>query len=144
LMMNGEKLQLTADQKDQIHALKMKIKKDMIMKEAQADVLQLDIMEMLMKEDPQLNAVNTVIDKKYDIKKQKAKDLAESYIDLCNVLTKEQKTMAKDLWMQSMMMKMKKMMGDDDSGKCPMCMKKMCPMMGEMKGGMMGMEKKAE
>jgi hypothetical protein len=122
LMTNAEELGIDAAQKQKIHDIKIKAKKGLIMKEAEIEVLALDIMEMLGKEDTDLAAINKLIDKKYDIKKQKAKDLVAACVELKGVLSKDQQKKAKEMWQKQMMDKMK--MG-------------MCPMGGEKKEMMM-------
>lgn len=120
LLANAEELGLTQAQKDKVDAVKLKVKKSLTMKEAEIDVLAMDIMDMLKKDAVDLSAVNKIIDKKYDLKNQKAKELVAGYVELRGVLTKDQLAKAKEIWGKDMKGKMGCMMGDKDCG-CPMC-----------------------
>lgn len=98
LMKNEEELGLSEDQIKKIHDLKMNTKKDMIRRDAEIDILALDIKSALHDDTIDTQAVNALVDKKYDLKKEKTKALVAAYAALKDVLTKEQKDKMKDLW----------------------------------------------
>ena len=122
ILMRSEEIKLTAEQKDKISSLKHKIMRSMTLKEAEVEVLAMDIMEALKADKVDMSAVNKLIDQKYDLKRQQAKEIAGACNDLRAILTKDQQDKVKDMWYKRMMKKMK--MGEDMECKCPM-MKKM-------------------
>ncbi len=137
-LMHSEDLGLTDDQKEKIQTLKMKVKKSMIMKEAEIDVAAIDIMDMLKADQTDMSAVNKLIDKKYGVKTQKAKELAVAYVEAKGILSKDQMKKAKDILGKDRMAGMGGCCGMECWEKCPMCAK-----MGgkcEMKGIGKGME----
>jgi len=134
ILWNAEELGLSENQIDKIESLKYDTKKDLLMKEAEIDVIALDIKRELRKDSPDTSAINKLLDKKYDLKKEKTKKLVSSYVDLKSMLTDSQMKELKSKWK----MKMKKMTpcgmmgyGEDDEGHGYM-MKK-----GKMRGHMM-------
>lgn len=126
IYMNSDELGITEAQMQEVTALKLKVKKGLLMKEAEIDGLVLDLMDALSKDEVDMKAVNGLLDKKYEAKKQKAKELAQAYADLRMTLTKDQRKKLKDAWHKSMSIKMKKIMEDEcDDGyaRCPVMMK---------------------
>lgn len=97
ILENASAIGLTDDQKTKIKAQKYAVKKSMIKKEADIELLALDIKEELWKDDINLNNLNALIDKKYAAKAEKAKELAGAYVNLKNILTKEQQKKLKDM-----------------------------------------------
>jgi Spy/CpxP family protein refolding chaperone len=87
LIANDDELGLTEDQLKKIKDLKHKTKKDMIMKDAEIDVVAVDAKALLWDDPIDIVAVNKLIDSKYDLKKAKAKAFVAALADL----TKEQK-----------------------------------------------------
>ena len=100
-MKNEDKLELTDIQIGQIKALKLKTKKDVIKKDADIEILGLDVSNELWKEDIDTAAVAKIIDEKYSIKAEKAKALVSAYAELKNILTSEQKEKMKSFWKES-------------------------------------------
>ena len=98
LMKNQEELGLSSEQIAKIHDLKMNTKKDMIRRNAEIEVLALDIKSALHAEKIDTKAVNGLIDKKYELKKEKTKALVGAYASLKEIPTKEQKETMKALW----------------------------------------------
>jgi len=101
LMKNQEELGLSDEQMTKIHDLKMNTKKDLIRRDAEIEILALDIKSALHEETIDTKAVNALIDKKYDLKKEKTKMLVGAYAALKETLTKEQKEKMKGLWKNS-------------------------------------------
>ena len=97
LIKNQEELGLTDEQVKKIKDLKIATKKDVIKKKADIEILGLDIKAALWEDTVDLNAINDLIDKKYDLKKEKTKSLVAAYVELKGVLTEEQKAKLKDL-----------------------------------------------
>ena len=90
-------LGLSDEQQDKIMTLKLNTKKAGIKYDADVETLALDIKSELMKDSIDLKTVNSLIDKKYAVKAQKAKDLVAACADLQNILTKEQKDKLKTM-----------------------------------------------
>ncbi len=98
LMKNQEEIGLSDDQIAKIKDIKLNNKKDLIRRDAEIEILALDIKSALYAETIDTKAVNALIDKKYDLKKEKTKALVGAYAALKEILTKEQKEKMKDLW----------------------------------------------
>ena len=98
LLKNQEELGLTDEQVEKIKDLKHKSKKELIKKEAEIDVLAVDIKAELYKDTVDRDALDALIDSKYELKKSKAKYLVETYAGLKGILTEEQKEKLKTLW----------------------------------------------
>ena len=97
LIKNQEELGLTDEQIKKVKDLKIATKKDVIKKKADIEILGLDIKAALWEDTVDLNALNALIDTKYELKKEKTKSLVAAYVELKGVLTEEQKTRLKDL-----------------------------------------------
>ncbi|NQV03860.1 MAG: hypothetical protein HQ532_00015, partial [Candidatus Omnitrophica bacterium] len=59
-------------------------------KKAEIDLIAIDIKAALWEDTIDLGSVNTLIDRKYELKKQKTKALVAAYAALKGMLTKEQ------------------------------------------------------
>jgi len=97
-MSNQEEIGLSDDQIAKIKELKMDVKKDMIKRNADIEILAIDIKSALYAETIDVNAVNALIDKKYELKKEKTKALVAAYAAIKEILTKEQKDKIKSLY----------------------------------------------
>ena len=85
-----EEIGVTDDQMDQIRDLKTALKKDTIKKQAEIDILKIDIRSLMHKEQVNVEAVYKLIDQKYEVKKAKAKKAVESLAQLKKIITKDQ------------------------------------------------------
>ena len=94
-----EELGLSEQQLQTIRGLKANVKKTVIENEAKADIVKVDIYSGLHERTIDVNALNELIDQKYEAKKAKAKALVQGYAELKNVLSEEQYKTMKDLWM---------------------------------------------
>lgn len=97
IVKNQEELGLSDEEVNKIKDLKVAMKKDMIRKKAEIDVLALDIKAGLWGDEIDVTALNSLIDKKYELKKEKAKSLIAAYASLKNMLTEEQRKTLKGL-----------------------------------------------
>lgn len=97
ILKNTEELGLSDKQVEKIKDLKVKTKKALIGKKAELDVLALDIKGELWKDTIDTGAVNKLIDKKYELKKEKARSLVSAYAALKGILTEKQKEKMKEL-----------------------------------------------
>ena len=90
VLAKAAELGLSDDQVSKIKALEVTLKKSIIKEDADIKLLCLDIREVIEKDTIDTNAVNTLIDKKYAIKADKAKEAVQAYANLKKVLTKDQ------------------------------------------------------
>ena len=101
MLMNEEELDLSDKQVDTIKDIKMATKREMVKKKAEIGLVKLDIKEKLYEDKVDPAAIDPLIDKKYDLKKAKAKYLVGQYAELKDVLTEKQKDQMKSLWRAS-------------------------------------------
>ena len=90
ILENQEELEISDEQAKKIKDLKIKAKKDMIKIKAEIDLIAIDIKQETWKDAIDTEAVNALIDKKYDLKKEKAKSSVVAYAELKSILTEEQ------------------------------------------------------
>ncbi len=98
-----EDLKLSDEQAAKIKQLKMETKKGLIRKKAELDILLIDVKAELHKDTIDTAVVNKLIDQKYDLKKEMAKDAVGACVTLKGILTQEQVSKMKDLKKQCMM-----------------------------------------
>jgi len=98
LLKHDEEIGLTGEQKTKVESLKMEVEKNLIRKDAEIEILGLDIKSALKADDANLEAINALVDQKYELKKQKTKDLVAAYLQLKSLLTDEQKEKKKALY----------------------------------------------
>lgn len=118
IMGNEEELSLSEDQVDKIKNLGIATKKGMIRAKAEIDVLGLDIKSELWKATIDTAAIDKLIEKKYDLKKAKAKASVKAYAALKGMLTAEQKEKMKDLFKELKKKMMHGPMKADKKGSC--------------------------
>lgn len=93
----ASELGLSDDQVEKVKALKYSAKKNLIKKDADIETLALDIKEALGKDEVDLNAVNSLIDKKYAVKAERTKDLVKACVNVKKILTNDQQKKLKDM-----------------------------------------------
>lgn len=93
----ASELGLSDDQVEKVKALKYSAKKNLIKKDADIETLALDIKEALGKDEVDLNAVSSLIDKKYAVKAERTKDLVKACVNVKKILTNDQQKKLKDL-----------------------------------------------
>ena len=98
IIRNGDELGLSDDQKAKIKALKLSAKKHLISKKADIEIIGLDIKALMWEDTINTEEINKLIDKKYELKKEKAKALIGAYAALKGTLTKEQMEKLKELY----------------------------------------------
>ncbi|MCA9395377.1 MAG: Spy/CpxP family protein refolding chaperone [Candidatus Omnitrophica bacterium] len=98
LLKHQDELGLSEDQVKQIKKLKLSTKKAVIAKEAEIDIVTVDLHAVLWEESPDAAAVRSLVSKKYDLKKEKALTVTDAFLQLKTVLTAEQKEKAKAVW----------------------------------------------
>ena len=88
---NKEKLSLTTEQETKIKDLCTKTRKDFIQLKATAETAEVDIKTKLMEDNLDTKVLNSLIDIKFELKKQMVKSLINSHVTLLSLLTPEQK-----------------------------------------------------
>ncbi|MBU4304948.1 MAG: Spy/CpxP family protein refolding chaperone [Candidatus Omnitrophica bacterium] len=97
ILMCEDILNLTAEQKDALKDLQYKMKREKISRKADIDLVALDIMNAMQKEVIDTKAINKLIDRKYDYKKEIMKSKVEAYAKIQGILTPEQKAVLNDM-----------------------------------------------
>jgi Spy/CpxP family protein refolding chaperone len=93
-----DELGLNEAQIKQIRDLKIAAKKDVIMKKAAIEVIEVDLQAAIKEETFDIGKFKELLDKKFELKKQKMQNLAEAYGQLKTVLTESQKNKAAEIW----------------------------------------------
>jgi Spy/CpxP family protein refolding chaperone len=88
---NQEELGLTDEQYEKIKTLKTETKKDLIRREAEIDIIGIDIKCKLQEDTIDTKSINKLIDQKYELKKAKSKALVSALATFKNILTEDQK-----------------------------------------------------
>ena len=92
-----EELGITEEQMDKIKDVKIALKKDLIRKKADIDLVKVDIKVLMYDDDLDVKAMKALIGKKYDIKKAKAIRIVDACASLRGFLTDKQKAEMKKL-----------------------------------------------
>jgi hypothetical protein len=92
---NREELGLTEENARKIKELKIKTKKDLIRDKADIEILAVDIFAKLWEPKVDIEGINKLIDRKYDLKAESAKRFIQAFVTLKGSLTKEQMKKAK-------------------------------------------------
>ncbi|MEW6535335.1 MAG: Spy/CpxP family protein refolding chaperone [Candidatus Auribacterota bacterium] len=95
---NQDELGISDEQIAQIKKLKYDTKKAIISAEADIEIAAMDIKAALYEDAVDIPSVMALVDKKYEVKKEKSKTIISAYIGLKNMLTPEQKDKMKELW----------------------------------------------
>ncbi|MFC1570747.1 hypothetical protein ACFL4E_03080 [Candidatus Omnitrophota bacterium] len=90
ILEHNKELGLTAKQVKEVKALKVKVKKDLIKQDADIKTLKVEINTLMWEAPMSLDETNMLVDKKYELKKKKAKYIVSAYDKLNKILTKEQ------------------------------------------------------
>ena len=98
ILENEEDLGLSDEQIGKIKDLKLETRKDLIKKDAEIETLALDIKAKLSEDVIDTKSAGELIDRKYELKKEKAKAIVEAIASLKNTLTEEQRKKLKGLW----------------------------------------------
>jgi len=98
ILSNKAELGLTDEQAAKVKDLSSKVKKDLIRKDAEIDIGAIDLKEEKWKDPVDIEAVNKLIDKKYELKKDKAKYQVAAYAELQGLLTADQKIKVKEIY----------------------------------------------
>lgn len=97
LLMNADDLGLSLEQKEVIKNQKYELKKDKIKMQADIKILSVDISKELWTDDVDVEAVNDLIDRKYQVKAQWQKDLVAVRAAMNAALTDDQRSELRSL-----------------------------------------------
>jgi Spy/CpxP family protein refolding chaperone len=97
LVMHQEELGLSDEQVEKIKALKYETKKQVIAQDAEIELAELDVKKAMWQDAIAVETVNPLVDRKFELKKEKAKMLIAAYADLQSILTAEQQKELKAL-----------------------------------------------
>jgi len=95
---NADEIGLSDDQVMNVKEIKVAAKKEMIRKDADIELLKIDIKSKLYSDNINLDEINKLIDQKYKLKNEKAKYLVAKYAELKGMLTDEQMEKAIEIW----------------------------------------------
>ena len=98
ILKNQGELDLSDKQIEEIRALKLETKKELIMRKAEIETIKVDIKANLYQDAIDTEVTNKLVDEKYELKKEKAKSLVKAFAALKNTLTEGQKKELKNLW----------------------------------------------
>lgn len=110
IVMNHDELGLTKEVVKEIKKLKVATKKSLIKQKAEIDLIAVDIKSSLYEDKIDVAATTVLVDKKYELKKAKAKSIVQAFADLKGKLSDEQMKKLKGLYAKT--------------GLCPKCKKK--------------------
>lgn len=94
---NKTELGLSEKQYKDIKALKIATKKELIMTNAEIEVIALDIKALMWEEPMDVKAIDKLIDKKYELKKEKAKTLVRAFAGIQETLSDKQKEKCEEM-----------------------------------------------
>ncbi len=97
VMANQDKLNLLDDQVTKIQNLKVATKKDLIKRNAEIDLISIDIKLKLWEDKPDKEILNKMLDQKFELKKEKAKALIDAYVELKDILSVGQRKKLKKI-----------------------------------------------
>ena len=94
---NQDELKASDSQIEKIRGMKIALKKDLIQRKAEIDLISVDIKSKLCADDIDKKDINELIDRKYELKKAKTRSVVETLIALKKILKDEQEEKLKDI-----------------------------------------------
>lgn len=98
ILKNKEELGLSEEQAKKVKDIMHGSKKGEIMQNAEIETISIDIKSKMWEDTVDTEAINALIDKKYELKKAKAKSWVAACAQLKNILTEEQRDKLKELY----------------------------------------------
>jgi hypothetical protein len=95
---NSDELGLSEKQTAEIESLVTQVKKGLIKQDADIEVLELDIKNLMHQDSIDVEAVNKLVDQKFELKKTKAKFLVEGIAKLKQSISDDQQAKMKELF----------------------------------------------
>ncbi|MDP8299305.1 MAG: hypothetical protein P9L88_05335 [Candidatus Tantalella remota] len=90
MLKNQDELGLSAEQVKKIKEVKIAVKKDTVKRNAEIELIKIDIKAKMYDDKLDVAGIDKLIDKKYDLKKAKAKALVQTCSDMRDILTEDQ------------------------------------------------------
>ncbi|MBN3038692.1 MAG: Spy/CpxP family protein refolding chaperone [Candidatus Omnitrophica bacterium] len=97
ILKKADEIGLTDEQQTKIKALALEAQKDKILQQAEIQTISLDIVSKMQEDALDTEAINALIDKKYELEKTQAKSSVADYAELKTILTPEQQDKIKEL-----------------------------------------------
>ncbi len=97
ILKEAEELGLSDDQIDAVKKLKSDTKKSFIKIKSEIDTVKVDFEDAVSADEMDVSAVNSLIDKKYQLKAKKAKEIVAGMAKIKTILNEEQYTQFKDM-----------------------------------------------
>jgi len=101
ILMNAEALKITDDQRKAVKTIKIDAKKNLIRQNAEIEIISIDVRSMMHEDKVDTKKIHALLDKKFEIKKNLAKSMIDSFVKLNNVLSKEQRDNLRNLYYAS-------------------------------------------
>lgn len=101
ILMNAEELQLTDDQRKSVKAIKTAAKKDTIRKNADIEIVSIDILSQMHEDKIDTASIHSLLDKKFNLKGALAKGMIDSFAKLNGVLSSKQQNKLKSIYHKS-------------------------------------------
>lgn len=98
ILEHHEELGLSEDKVKAIKRLKLETKKMLIKQDAEIGIIRLDLMDQLHDYPIDVDAVNKLVDQKYELKKAETKNLVKAMAELKGTLTKDQYEKLRKIW----------------------------------------------
>lgn len=98
MLRNGDELGLSDEQIDRIMDITFATKRGLIDRNAGIWHVKTDIKEKMHEDKTDVPGLQALMDKKYELKKERARFLVQQYAAMKGVMTDEQYTEAKKLW----------------------------------------------
>ncbi|MFP4473358.1 MAG: hypothetical protein ACLFPX_05730 [Candidatus Omnitrophota bacterium] len=93
-----EKIGVSDEKVKEVRQIRSNLKKTISQKKSQVETVMVDIEDMLDEDAVDVKKVNSLIDKKYEAKKEKMKAEVKAYADLKNALSEDQMKKLKKVW----------------------------------------------
>ena len=90
ILENHHEIDLSEDNFQKVKELKIKTKKEFIKTCAEVEMMGIDIMAKLWDPNPDSNEINRLIEKKFEMKKERMKFLVNAFASLKKLVPKEQ------------------------------------------------------
>ena len=98
MLMNEKELGLSEEQAARIKEIKYDTKREMAKRDAEIELVKIDIKEKMYQDKIDVKAIQPLIDSKYELKKARAQYLLQQYAAIKGVLTEGQMEELKAIW----------------------------------------------
>lgn len=99
ILLHQDELNMSDEQVEVIKKIKMDLKKSMIRQKAEIEGIMVDFYSALHQDPIDIEAINALIDQKYEVKKIKMRGIVEAITNIKGNMSSEQRAQFKDMWM---------------------------------------------